>query len=176
MQYLGGVVKVKTKTRRIAILGVFCALSLVLSFVESLLPPITAALPGIKMGLSNIVTVFLLYRLGGRDAAVVNILRVMLSALLFGNVETAIFSLAGAVLSTAAMILMMRYTDFSRVSVSVVGGVIHNMGQIAVACVLTDTAEIAYYLPILVISGCVAGVLVGLAAWALESRVPSLGI
>lgn len=162
------------KTRRLALLGVFCALSLVLSYVESLLPPITTAFPGIKMGLSNIVTVFLLYRMGGRDAAIVNILRVLLSALLFGNVQTALFSLAGATLSTVAMIIMMHCTDFSRISVSVVGGVFHNIGQIAVACVLTSTSEIAYYLPILVISGCAAGVLVGLAAWALEARVPKL--
>ncbi len=164
------------KARKITVLGVFCALALVLSFVESLLPPISALLPGVKMGLSNIVTVFLLYRIGSAEAAAVNFVRVMLASLLFGNVETALFSLAGAALSTAAMILMARFTDFSKISVSVVGGVLHNVGQIIVACLLTSTPQIAYYLPVLVISGCVAGVIVGLAAWALEARVPKFKI
>lgn len=160
------------KTSKLAFLGLLTSLALVLSFVEHLLPPLTIAFPGIKMGLPNIVIMLALYRMGIKEAAIVNFSRVIIASLLFGSVQTLAFSLAGAALGLLTMALMKRFTSFSYLSVSVVGGVFHNIGQIGVACLMLETAQIIYYLPVLLISGTVAGILVGLASGFLEKRAP----
>lgn len=162
------------KTKKITFLGLFVALAMILSFVESLLPPITTAFPGIKMGLPNIAVMFILYRIGAKEAAIVSLVRVLLVSILFGNAQSMLYSLCGAVLSLAAMILMQKFSSFSHVSVSVVGGVFHNVGQILMAWLVTDTQQIVYYLPALLISGTAAGVLVGLVASFLEKRVQEI--
>ncbi|MGM9632323.1 MAG: Gx transporter family protein [Eubacteriales bacterium] len=162
------------KTKKITFLGLFVALAMILSFVETLLPPITTAFPGIKMGLPNIAIMFVLYRIGAKEAAIVSLVRVLLVSILFGNVQSMLYSLCGAVLSLTAMILMQKFSSFSHVSVSVVGGVFHNIGQILMAALITDTQQIVYYLPVLLISGTAAGLLVGLTAGFLEKRVQDI--
>lgn len=162
------------KTSKVTFLGLFTALAMILSFVESLLPPITSAFPGIKMGLPNIAIMFILYRVGTKEAYTVSLVRVILVGLLFGNPMNIAYSIAGAILSLSAMALLKRFTDFSHTSVSVVGGVCHNIGQILVAVLVTSTSQIVYYLPVLMISGCAAGILVGLAAAFLERRIPNI--
>ena len=128
--------------------------------MESQIPPLVA-IPGVKLGLANIAVIFALYRFGAREAAAVSALRVFLVALLFGSFVSALYSIAGAILSFAVMLLLRRFKVFSEVGVSVAGGVCHNVGQIAVACVLLETNVILYYLPFLLLSGTVAGVGVG---------------
>ena len=162
------------KTSKMTFLGLFTALAMILSFVETLFPPISTVLPGIKMGLPNIAIMFILYRIGWKEAFAVSVVRVLLVSLLFGNVQTMWFSLAGAVLSLIVMILMKQFTSFSHPSISVVGGIFHNVGQILVACLITKTPQITYYLPVLIISGSAAGILVGLVAGMLEKRVPKI--
>ena len=164
------------KTSKITFLGLFTSLAMILSFVETLFPPITTAFPGIKMGLPNIAIMFILYRVGWKEATLVSVIRVILVSILFGNVQSMWYSLAGAILSLTAMILMKKFTTFSHPSISVVGGVFHNVGQILVACLVTETAQIAYYLPVLIISGCASGILVGLVAGFLEGRVTKIKI
>ena len=115
------------------LLSALAAGALALSYVELLLPPLIAGLPGIKMGLPNIIIIFCLYRLGGREAALVSGLRLVLSALLFGSAVTFIYSLAGAVLSLFLMLLLRRSGIFSPIGVSIAGGVAHNAGQVLVA-------------------------------------------
>lgn len=153
----------KNTVKRTAFIGVLASLALVLSYLETLLPPIAAAFPGIKMGLPNIVIIFALYRFGIKEAAAVSAVRLICSALLFGNAMTFLYSLAGAFLSLVVMALLKCSKLFSVVGVSATGGICHNIGQIAVAVLLLERAEIALYLPILLISGTVAGLLVGLA-------------
>ena len=160
------------KTSKMTFLGLFTALAMILSFVETLFPPISTVLPGIKMGLPNIAIMLILYRIGWKEAFAVSVVRVLLISLLFGNVQTMWFSLAGAILSLIVMILMKQFTSFSHPSISVVGGIFHNIGQILVACLITKTPQITYYLPVLIISGSAAGILVGLVAGMLEKRVP----
>ena len=160
------------KTSKMTFLGLFTALAMILSFVETLFPPISTVLPGIKMGLPNIAIMFILYRIGWKEAFAVSVVRVLLVSLLFGNVQTMWFSLAGAILSLIVMILIKQFTSFSHPSISVVGGIFHNIGQILVACLITKTPQITYYLPVLIISGSAAGILVGLVAGMLEKRVP----
>ncbi len=162
--------KIKSLGRRVAFLGVLTSLALILSYVESLLPPIWAAVPGIKIGLPNIVIIVLLYTQGLKEAAAVSIVRVCLVALLFGNVMTMAYSVAGALLSLGLMALCKRANIFSVVGVSVVGGVSHNLGQILVAIALFDTAELGYYMIVLAVTGTIAGVLIGIAGALLVKR------
>ena len=161
------------KTRKVAFLGMCIALSMVLSYFESLIPPLMAV-PGVKMGLPNIVMVFMLYKIGAKETAIVSILRVILVGILFGTPLSMIYSLAGAALSLIGMIMLKKTNLFAPVTVSVVGGILHNVGQIATACFVMDTAEIAYYLPVLLITGTIAGVLIGLCAAMILKRLEKM--
>ena len=158
------------KTKKVAFLGLAIALAMILSFVESQIPALVA-IPGIKVGLPNLVMVFLLYKVGWKETVIVSIIRVVLVSMLFGNVQTMAFSIAGAVLSLTGMILLQKTNLFSCIAISVVGGVLHNVGQIIMACLMTQTAQIAYYLPALLISGTVAGVVIGLIGGMLVKRL-----
>lgn len=151
-----------TRTKKMTVLALSVSLALVLSYLELLLPPISTVAPGIKPGLANIVVVFVLYRLGVKNAACVSALRLALSALLFGSVLTLAYSAAGACLSLCGMALLRRTDRFSPVGVSVCGGVLHNLGQILVAAALMKTAAIGYYMIVLTVTGIISGVLVGL--------------
>lgn len=157
------------KAKRITLLSLFCALAMIMSYLESLIP---LPLPfGIKVGLPNIIIVFILYRVGAVSAFAVSIVRVILVSLLFGNALSLLYSLAGAVLSLTLMIILKSIKSFSTVGVSVIGGIAHNAGQIIVASIVMDTAQISYYLPILAIAGTVAGVLVGIAGNLLITKI-----
>ena len=154
----------RNHTKKLAALGVLTAAALILSYLEALLPPIFAAIPGIKMGLPNIAIIYVLYRCGLKEAAAVSLVRLAVVAMLFGNAMTLIYSLAGAVLSLTLMYLLKRLDIVSMVGVSIVGGVSHNLGQILVAMWLMETAEIGYYMIVLTVTGTIAGVLIGLAS------------
>ena len=158
------------KTKKVAFLGLSIALAMILSFVESQIPALVA-IPGIKVGLPNLVMVFLLYKVGWKETVIVSIIRVALVSMLFGNVQTMAFSIAGAVLSLTGMILLKKLELFSCIAVSVVGGVLHNVGQIAMACLVTQTIGVATYLPVLLISGTIAGVVIGLIGGMLVKRL-----
>ena len=158
------------KTKKVAFLGLSIALAMILSFVESQIPALVA-IPGIKVGLPNLVMVFLIYKVGWKETVIVSIIRVVLVSMLFGNVQTMAFSVAGAVLSLTGMIILKKLNLFSCIAISVVGGVLHNVGQILMACLMTQTAQIAYYLPVLLISGTVAGVVIGLIGGMLVKRL-----
>ena len=151
------------KTKKLAFLGLCTAVTLILAYVEALLPPLWSAVPGIKMGLPNIMILFLLYRFSVKEAAAVSLVRLGAVALLFGNVMTLAYSLAGAVLSLSAMALLKKTGWFTPTGVSVVGGVLHNLGQILVAMAVLETAEIGYYMIVLNVTGTLSGILVGLA-------------
>lgn len=158
-----------TRVRRMTVLAVTVAAAMVLSFVESRLPTFVP-IPGVKIGLANIAVVFALYRLGWRSAGAVSLARVALSALLFGSVASALYSLCGAALSLCAMGLVRRAPHLSCVGVSVVGGVCHNVGQILAAMLLLGTPAVLSYLPLLFLSGTLTGALVGIAAGLLVRR------
>ena len=157
------------KAKKTAFLGLAIALAMILSFVESQIPALVA-MPGIKVGLPNLVMVFLLYRIGWKETIVVSIIRIFLTSLLFGNMQTLTFSIAGAVLSLAGMILLKKTNWFSCITVSIVGGLLHNIGQIIAACLWTQTAQIAFYLPVLLVSGTVAGTVIGIASGIIVKR------
>jgi heptaprenyl diphosphate synthase len=158
------------KAKRVTFLGLSIALAMILSFVEHQIPALVA-IPGIKVGLPNIVMVFLLYRVGWKETVTVSIVRIILVSMLFGNVQTMTFSIAGAILSLFGMILLKKTSWFSCITVSIVGGILHNIGQIIAAVFWTGTAQIAFYLPVLLISGTVAGTLIGILAGMMVKRM-----
>lgn len=153
----------KIKTKKLTVLALFSAVAIIFSYIEAILPPIWSAIPGIKVGLSNIVTVALLYKFSLKEAAIVAFIRIIIIALLFGNMMTLIYSIAGFVLSVTIMAILKRTSLFSTVGVSIAGGVFHNLGQIIVAMILLQTKEIGYYMIVLAITGTVAGILIGIA-------------
>lgn len=142
------------------------ALALVLSYVEALVP-VPFPVPGIKLGLPNLMTVLLLYTYGWREAAAVNLLRVVLNGFLFGGMSAILFSLAGAVLSFAVMLVLKRSDRFGIPGVSAAGGVAHNIGQIAVAALTVKTAGVVAFVAPLLVAGVLTGAAIGACAGVL---------
>ncbi len=163
-------------TKKTALLGMIISVALVLAWLEAILPPIYTAVPGIKMGLPNLVILFVLYRFGLRDAITVSAVRILIVAILFGNFMTLTYSVAGAGISLLMMALLKKTDRFSSVGVSIVGAVCHNLGQIAVAIFLFDTLELGYYMFILAITGTLAGILIGIGASILLRRTDMMKI
>ena len=151
--------KLKDKTPTLALLGIMVAAAFILSYLESLLPSISG-IPGVKAGLANIPTLLVLYTQGPAGAALVSIARIILAGLTFNGLSAMLFSLAGAVVSLIFMTVLKMIGSFSITAVSVAGGVCHNIGQLAASCVMIGM-PILYYLPVLIVSGAVAGALVG---------------
>jgi heptaprenyl diphosphate synthase len=167
----------KNQVTKLAFLGVFTALALVLSYVESQLPPIWTAVPGIKIGLPNIIIIILLYKMGVKEATTVSLIRVLFSSfLLFGSGMMLIYSVVGATLSLVLMTICKKLNLFSTVGVSIVGGISHNLGQILVAIALFETAQLGYYMIVLAITGTVAGVFIGIAGSLLLKRLEKVKI
>ncbi len=160
----------KMKTKKISLYALLIALALILSYLESLVP-MSFAVPGIKLGLPNIVIVFALYKLDFKAALCVSFIRVLLASLLFGNVMVMIYSLVGAALSLCIMWLLKKSGKFSSVGVSVAGALGHNAGQVLTAMLLLETGGLIYYLPALCISGAVAGVCIGLVGGIIVKRI-----
>ena len=160
----------KRTAYRVTLLGVATAAAMVLSYVETLIP-VSVAVPGIKLGLANIVTLFLLYKLDWKHAAALSLVRVLLTALLFGNAASLAYSASGAALSLVVMALMKGWGVFSPAGVSMAGAVSHNAGQILMAIALTGTKQIAWWLPPLIISGVVTGLAIGAVGALLISKI-----
>ena len=156
--------------KQIAEYGLMIALAMVLSYVEFLIP-FSVGIPGVKLGLANIVVIFALYRLGIPQAFVISLLRVFLMTFMFGNAFALMYSLSGAILSLFVMVLLLKTKRFSPVGVGAAGGVAHNIGQILCAMVLLETNRLVYYLPVLFVSGTIAGVLIGIISGMLITRI-----
>ena len=146
--------------KRIAAFGLLVALACICGYIEFLLP-LPFGVPGMKLGLANIVVVTALYTFGPTAAVCISLVRIFLNAFLFGSVTGMLYSLAGAVLSFVMMWLFYRNRHFSTVGVSMLGGIFHNIGQLLVAFAFFGVAGILYYAPLLLISGAVTGFLIG---------------
>lgn len=155
----------------VATLAMLVAVAMLLSYIEHLIPS-PVPIPGVKIGLANIATVFALYVLGRRYAVVVTVLRVALSSLLFGNPVGLLYAISGAALALVGMCALKGVPIFSAVGVSVIGGVLHNTGQVIAAAFVLETAGLMItYLPLLLVFGTIAGVLVGVASGLLVRRI-----
>ena len=154
------------RVRRVAYDGLFAALAFGFTYVEFLLP--IDLNNGIKLGLANVVTLFVLYRVGLVDAIAVNLVRIILAGFLF-NASGVLYSVSGAALSLLVMVLLKKSDRFSPTGVSIAGAVAHNLGQVICAAVLMRTTAIAWYFFVLVVSGVIGGCIVGLlAAWIMR--------
>ena len=160
----------RNNTKRLTALALTVSFALILSFIESRIPAFVA-IPGIKVGLANIAVIFTLYKFGIEEAVAVSAVRVILVSMLFGSPVSLIYSLTGAVLSLLVMFLLKNLTPLSEVGVSVAGGVAHNIGQIGAASIMLGTNVVVYYLPFLLLSGTIAGVVVGIASALLIKKV-----
>lgn len=155
--------------KKVAILGVFLALALICSYIESLIP-FYFGVPGMKLGLTNVVVLLLLYYFGAKEALLVSVMRILLSGFMFSNAFSILYSLAGGILSWAVMLLLKKTGRFHMVSISICGGITHNLGQILVAMVVVKNYYIFGYFPFLFIGGGITGLLIGLVAQEIYLR------
>lgn len=156
--------------RKIAYLGLFSGAAILLGYVESLIP-IFAAVPGMKLGLANLAILLVLYQYGLREAVAVQVVRILVIGFLFGNLFSIVFSMAGGMLSLLVMWILKRIGGFSMIGVSVAGGLAHNIGQICMAAMVVENFRIFYYLPILMVSGVITGVLIGILSGEIRKRI-----
>ncbi len=159
--------------RRLCLYGLLIALAFVLSYVETLIPvaAVGFVVPGMKIGLANIVVMVALYTLGARDAFILSLIRILLVGFTFGNTVSMIYSLSGGVLSYLVMLLLKTTGRFSMVTVSISGGIFHNVGQILMAALVLENAGVIGYIPVLAVSGTVTGLLIGLLGGEVAKRV-----
>lgn len=150
-------------TKSIAISAMLLALSMIFSYIEVLIP-VDIAIPGVKLGLANLIVVSGIFYLKGRKVLLISIMRIILVALLFGNVMTLAYSLAGGILSFLVMLGLKQIKGFSVIGISVAGGVSHNIGQLLVAILILSSGKLLVYLPVLMISGLITGALIGIVA------------
>lgn len=155
---------------RAAYFGVFTALALIFSYLESLIP-IQFGIPGIKLGLANLLTVILLYKRNAKEALLLSAVRVILSGFMFGNLFSILYSLAGGILSLLVMAVLKESGKFSVIGVSAAGGVSHNTGQLLVAMAAVETYRVGYYFPVLLIAGVLTGLLIGTVAEQVLKRL-----
>lgn len=160
----------RSRSYKIAMSAVLTALAMIFSYVEAVIP-FNVGIPGVKLGLSNLVILVALYSIGAGYAFAVNMTRIILSGLLFGGVSAMLYSLAGGLLSFAVMLILMKTDIFSPIGVSMAGGVAHNIGQLTVAALVTETAKIYLYMPVLLISGTVTGAALGVISAAVLNRM-----
>ena len=160
---------------RVAYFGVFTALALIFSYVESLIP-INFGIPGVKLGLANLITLIALYKMSVKEAFLISIARVVLSGFIFGNLFAILYSLAGGLLSLAIMTWFKRSNKFSIYGISMAGGVFHNVGQLMMAILVVESVTIAGYLPVLLVSGLITGLVIGVVSGETLKRIDKIKI
>lgn len=158
---------------RVAYFGVFTALALIFSYVESLIP-FQFGIPGVKLGLANLIIVIALYRMKLSEAYLLSVVRVLLSGFIFGNYFSILYSLAGGLFSLTVMVALKKSGGYSVSGVSIAGGVCHNIGQLVVAMLVVETFSVAYYVPVLLLAGLLTGFLIGVTAGAMLKRLANL--
>ena len=162
-------------TKKIAYMSVFTAFAIILSYVEVLIP-INFGIPGMKLGLANLLIVLSLYYLGTKEALMINVVRIIIIGFLFGNLFSILFSLSGGVLSFLFMYLLKKIKIFGIISVSAIGGISHNIGQLIIAAFVVSTYSILYYVPVLIIAGLITGVLIGIIALLIQKKIKLGGL
>lgn len=151
------------RSSKVAQYGLFAALAILMGYVEMLIP-LPLLVPGMKLGLANVIIVIVLYHMDAKSAFFISLVRVLMSGLLFQGFAGLLYSLAGALLSLAVMALLKKTGKVSITGVSVMGGVFHNVGQIIVAAAVVENIKMAYYLPFLLVTGVVTGFVIGAVA------------
>lgn len=160
---------------RAAYFGVFTALALIFSYIETLIP-FHFGIPGIKLGLANLLIVIFLYKRNAKEALLLSVVRIVLAGFMFGSLFSILYSLAGGVLSLLVMNLLKNSGKFSVMGVSIAGGVSHNLGQLVVAMAAVETYRVGYYFPVLLVAGMLTGLLIGMIANEVLKRLKNIQI
>ncbi|MCF0107362.1 MAG: Gx transporter family protein [Holdemanella sp.] len=160
-------------TKKIALRSLLIALALVFSYIEAQIPAFVA-IPGMKLGLTNLVIVVALYKLSSMDAIVLNLIRVFIVGITFGNGVSMLYAMSGAILSFITMVLLKKFTSLHVVAISVAGGIMHNVGQILVAMMILESSKLLWYLPFLWASGIVSGAIIGIVSGLTIKRLPDI--
>lgn len=158
---------------RAAYFGLFTALALIFSYVETFIP-FHIGIPGVKLGLANLIIVIALYKLNIREVYLLAVTRVVLAGFMFGNLFSIIYSLAGGILSLTVMWMLKKRESFSVVGVSVAGGVAHNIGQLIIAIIVVESMNLMYYIPVLLIAGLLTGLVIGLVSHEMLKRLTNI--
>ena len=158
---------------KVAYFGVFTSLALIFSYVETLIP-VNFGIPGVKIGLANLIIVTALYKMRLPDVFLLSVVRVVLSGFIFGNYFSIIYSLAGGILSLAVMAFLKRAGGFSVTGVSIAGGTFHNIGQLLVAMLVVETFSVIYYVPVLLAAGMLRGFVIGVTANEILKRLTAV--
>jgi len=157
--------------KNVARYGVLVALAFIFSYVETLIPFEMIGIPGIKLGLANLVVLVAMYTLRLRDAFVISLVRILLVGFTFGNPYSAIYGLCGGLLSFAVMALLKKTDWFGTIGVSLAGGIFHNVGQLMVAIFVVENVNVAYYFPPLLIAGAITGAIIGIVTDMIVRRI-----
>lgn len=163
------------KTKRLALSAILAAMAMILSYIEALIP-LPVPVPGIKLGLANLVIIIAIYKLGFRYAFVINCVRIFTAGLLFTGLFGVIYSLAGGILSILIMYILYRTDLFGTVGISMAGGVFHNLGQLITACLIMSNIRLMSYFPVLLFAGMISGILIGIVSYLVIERLPHLKI
>lgn len=158
---------------KVAYFGVFTSLALIFSYVETLIP-VNFGIPGVKLGLANLIIVTALYKMRLSEVFLLSVVRVVLSGFIFGNYFSILYSLAGGILSLAVMALLKRAGGFSVIGVSIAGGTFHNIGQMIVAMLVVETFSVVYYVPVLLLAGMLTGLVIGVTANEILKRLTAV--
>lgn len=162
-------------TKRVAYCALLTALAMIFGYVEALIP-FGFGIPGVKLGLANIVIVLALYMLPACQVFAIQLMRIVLVSFLFGNLSMMLYSLAGGMLSLVVMLLLNRRDVFSITGVSIAGGVSHNIGQLIVAALVVQNLKIMFYFPIMIMAGLITGCLIGVLACRIKPVLDRLDI
>ena len=162
-------------TRRIAYCAMMIALAMIFSYVESLIP-FNFGVPGMKLGIANLVMVAGLYFLPVTDVFIISLVRIVLVGSMFGNGMSIIYSLAGGILSLIVMVLLKKIPGFSIIGVSIAGGISHNIGQLIVAAIVVQNIKILYYCPARLIAGTITGLLIGIVSGQVLAAIKKMGM
>lgn len=160
----------RNKTKHIAVSAVLASLGLIFSYIEAIMP-FSIGIQGVKLGIANLVVIIALYTLGKSYAFSINVIRIIVAGLLFNGLFGALYSLAGACISFLVMLLLKKINLFSIVGVSMAGGVAHNVGQLLVAAVIISNIKIFLYFPVLLFSGMITGIIIGIVAYYILKRI-----
>lgn len=162
-------------TKRVAYCALLTALAMIFGYVEALIP-FGFGIPGVKLGLANIVIVLALYMLPACQVFAIQLMRIVLVSFLFGNLSMMLYSLAGGMLSLVVMLLLNRRDVFSITGVSIAGGVSHNIGQLIVAALVVQNLKVMFYFPIMIMAGLITGCLIGVLACRIKPVLDRLDI
>ncbi len=159
------------RTKRLALSSMFAALALIFSYIEAMLP-FSVGIPGVKLGIANLVVIIALYEMGLRYALTINVIRIFVAGLLFNGLFGAVYSLAGGLLSLLIMWLLKKTGLFSMIGVSMAGGVAHNMGQLLIASAIVSDLRMFLYFPVLMFSGIASGIAIGFVSCVIDKKLP----